>query len=105
MPQNYDNMSGERKKTIIPHLTDPHIRLVTINTTVGKENEVLVGELGSLAQAILYRLHQPEFQITSFFSVRILVVRNYKLMVLIVRADINAFPLWSPTWTNLAGQL
>ena len=31
---------------------DPHIRLVTINTTIGKENEVLVGELGSLAQAI-----------------------------------------------------
>lgn len=71
MPQNYDNMSGERKKTIIPHLTDPHIRLVTINTTVGKESEVRVGELGYLAQAIFYRLHQPGFQNTSFFPVRI----------------------------------
>lgn len=30
----------------------PYIRLVTINITIGKENEVLVGELGSLAQAI-----------------------------------------------------
>lgn len=48
---------------------DPHIRLITINTTVGKENELLVGELGSLAQAIFYRLHQPEFQNTSFFPV------------------------------------
>lgn len=51
--------------------TRPHIKLVTQTGAIAKEDELLHGELGPIANAILCRLEQPEFNNTSLFPVSI----------------------------------
>ena len=52
-----------------PNTTRPHIKLVTLTGAEAKENELLHGELGSIANVIQCRLDQPEFEIASIFPV------------------------------------
>ncbi|CAI7641134.1 unnamed protein product [Penicillium viridicatum] len=52
--------------------TQPHIKLVTLTGAEAKENELLHGELGSIANVIQCRLNQPEFENVSIFPVLML---------------------------------
>lgn len=49
--------------------TRPHVKLVTQTGAIAKEDELLHGELGPIANAILCRLNQREFENTSLFPV------------------------------------
>lgn len=53
-----------------PKTTRAHIKLVTCTGAAAKEDELLHGELGCIANAIQCRLQQQEFEQTSLFPVR-----------------------------------
>ncbi|KAF7121610.1 hypothetical protein CNMCM5793_009081 [Aspergillus hiratsukae] len=53
-----------------PKTTRAHIKLVTCTGAEAKEDELLHGELGPIANAIQCRLAQQEFKQTSLFSVQ-----------------------------------
>ncbi|KAL1868565.1 hypothetical protein Plec18167_008156 [Paecilomyces lecythidis] len=57
--EDYDN----------PETLRPHIMLIICTGAEVKENELLFGELGPIAQAIENRLQQKEFENTSLFPV------------------------------------
>ncbi|KAJ5580131.1 uncharacterized protein N7459_006116 [Penicillium hispanicum] len=50
-------------------MPDPHLRIVMISNTVGKDDELLIGELGGLVQAICTRMHHKDFQDVSVVPV------------------------------------
>lgn len=50
----------------------PHIKLVTLTGAKAKENELLHGEVASIANALYCRLEQPEFEDTSLFPVLVI---------------------------------
>ncbi|KAJ5565756.1 hypothetical protein N7535_007394, partial [Penicillium sp. DV-2018c] len=52
--------------------TRPHIKLVTLTSAKAKENELLHGEIGSIANSIQCRVRQPEFRNASIFPVLML---------------------------------
>ncbi|RLL95212.1 hypothetical protein CFD26_104550 [Aspergillus turcosus] len=55
-----------------PKTTRAHIKLVTCTGAEAKEDELLHGELGPIANAIQCRLAQPEFEQTSLFPVLVI---------------------------------
>ncbi|RWQ91989.1 hypothetical protein C8Q69DRAFT_448072 [Paecilomyces variotii] len=52
-----------------PRTIRPHIMLIICTGAEAKDNELLFGELGPIAQAIRNRLRQKEFEKTSLFPV------------------------------------
>ncbi|KAJ5543216.1 hypothetical protein N7461_009219 [Penicillium sp. DV-2018c] len=65
---------GHSTPKSLPHqkTTRPHIKLVTLTSAKAKESELLHGEIGSIANAIQCRVHQPEFRNASIFPVLML---------------------------------
>ena len=55
-----------------PESTRPHIKLMTLTGAKAKENELLHGEVASIANALYCRLEQPEFEDTSLFPVLVI---------------------------------
>ncbi|KAJ5272095.1 hypothetical protein N7524_005364 [Penicillium chrysogenum] len=55
-----------------PKTTRPHIKLLTLTGAKAKENELLHGELASIANVLCCRLEQPEFEDTSLFPVLVI---------------------------------
>lgn len=52
-----------------PRTIRPHIMLIICTGAEAKDNELLFGELGPIAQAIRNGLRQEEFEKTSLFPV------------------------------------
>lgn len=50
---------------------EPHIRMITINSGVPDNNQLLVSELSAIVQVLNKRVHQPELQKTSRFPVNL----------------------------------
>lgn len=58
----------------------PHVMLLAVQDVNVTENELLVGEMGPIVQAIRNRLDQKEFAKTSFFPVSLGSLMGVRLL-------------------------